>query len=84
MTVSLNNVAIREVSVTLPSQEAYTPHIRLTNVSVPITNFGQPRKPNAETVEVLLQTERGEDIVRFKSLDDLITDCEAYAESPDD
>lgn len=44
----------------------------------------QPRTPNSETAEVLRRTECGEEIVWFTSLDDLIAECEAYAESPDD
>lgn len=84
MANSLSNVAIRETAVTVLSAEAFTPHITLTIVQESLNDSGQPRVPNAETVEVLRQTERGEDIVWFTSLDDLIADCEGYAESPDD
>ena len=84
MTVNVSNVAIREVSVTVPRHEALTPHIRIMNVREFLAETAQPRTPNAETIEVLRQTERGEDIIWFNSLAALIEDCEAYAESPDD
>ena len=86
MTGSLSNLAIRELSVILPSppEEAFRPHIRVTNIRSSVADLAQPRTPNAETVEVLRQTERGEDIIQFNNLDELIADCEAYAESSTD
>ena len=81
MAVKLSNVAIREIAVTVPRHQAVTPHIRFSKVREVLAESGQPRTPNAETVEVLRQTERGEDIIRFTNLDELIADCEAYAES---
>ena len=43
----------------------------------------QPRTPNAETAQVLEAIERGEGIVRYNSLGELISDCERFAEAPD-
>ena len=57
---------------------------RSTAPFVKLEHRMQPRTPNSETAKVLRQTERGEEIVWFTSLDDLIAECEAYAESTDD
>ena len=84
MSVNISNVAIREITVTIPRRQSYTPYIRISNVREVLSEPAQPRTPNAETIEVLRQTERGEGIIRFNNLEELIADCEAYAESPVD
>ena len=43
----------------------------------------QPRTPNADTARVLQEIERGEGIVRYNNLAELISDCERSAEAPD-
>lgn len=58
-------------------------HIRLTNVRASLGHPDQPRTPNAETAAVLQKIERGQGIVRYNSLGELISDCERSAEAPD-
>ena len=82
MTASLS-IKVHESPLPLPSPEVVTPQIRITNVRISLAGPEQPRTPNSETAQVLNEIERGEGIVRYNSLGELISDCERFAEAPD-
>ncbi|MCY3912732.1 MAG: hypothetical protein OXG43_05730 [Chloroflexi bacterium] len=82
MTASLS-IKTHESPLSLPSPEVVTPQIKITNIRISLAVPVQPRTPNPETAQVLKEIERGEGIVRYSSLGELISDCERFAEAPD-
>lgn len=72
-----------EGTVVVTSTSGRNIRLTLTNFRGPWTDPAQPRTPNVETAEVLRETERGEGIVRYNSVVELIADCERFADAPD-